>query len=151
MELLPERACARGNLKAMDLVAMRRQKAPGVVWLIEAKDFRVIRGQPNDRNISGLADDVWQRVKDTLTGLAEAAVQGEGIEREHARRAMAGKTRRIVVHVEPHTGRHSALLPKNFAAGVLQKLRQLVREIDPKPLVLDMVLTRTFGVPWSVG
>ena len=53
-------------------------------------------------------------------------------------------------HLEPHVGAHSALFPSGFAASVLQRLKQLVRTIDPNPLVLNIADTALVGVPWAV-
>ena len=137
--------------KAVDLVAMRRQAIPVTLWLIEAKNFRVISSPPDRSNISGLAQTVADKVKDSLLGLEDAAKRAEiPAEKEHARRAIAAEQRRIVLHLEPHVGPHSALFPRGFGAGVLQKLKQLVRSVDPNPLVASITKPAP-GVPWAVS
>ena len=58
---------------------------------------------------------------------------------------------RVVLHLEPHEGPHTKLFPRNFSGGVLQKLKQLVKQIDPEPKVLNIANTRWAGVPWTVS
>ena len=137
--------------KAVDVVAMRMQPVPADVWLIEAKDFRVITVPPDRANLAGLAVTAAAKFKDSLDGLAEAARLAPALsERHHAQRAVAATTRRLVLHLEPHIGSHSKLFPKNFPAGVLQKLKQLVRDLDPAPMVLSIASTGRARVPWTV-
>ena len=137
---------------AVDIVAMKMAAAPDTVWLIEAKDFRVITREPEPSNLRGLAETVATKVVDTLSGLADAAANAVvPEEKEHAVRAMAATRTRIVLHLEPHDGQHSKLFPSNFSGGVLQKLKQLVKGIDPNPLVLNIANTPRAGVPWAVA
>ncbi len=140
---------ADGGHKAVDVVAIEDNST---TWLIEAKDFRIITNPPKPSNVAGLAQTVAGKAADTLTGLADTAVQGiDATEREHAAAALAAPTRRVVLHLEPHTGPRSKLFPTNFSASVLQKLRQLVKPIDPNPLVLNIANTPAAGVPWTVA
>ena len=146
------RVCQRQGLKAVDIVAMKMAANPDTVWLIEAKDFRVIRGDPKPSNIHGLAKATHIKVIDTLAGLSDAASDAtDAEERLYAERATAGRRKRIVLHLEPHDGTHSKLFPRNFSGGVLQQLKQLVRSIDPNPLVLSISKTPRSRVPWTVG
>jgi len=142
---------APGGQKAVDVVAVDGVP-PSAAWLIEAKDFRVITNPPKPSNIAGLAQFVADKVSHTLAGLAHAsihaAVPGE---KQLATDAMTCASRRIVLHLEPHTGAHTALFPAGFAANVLQKLRQLVTAIDTNPLVLNIANTSLSGVPWTVN
>jgi len=142
----------QGSYKAVDLVVARFQQAPPAVWLVEAKDFRVIRNPPEPSNLKGLAETMAKKVEDTLRGLADAAGAAEQEnEKGLAIRAMNAQSRRIVLHLEPHAGPHSSLFPTKFSASVHQKLKQLVRQIDPKPLVLNIANTGRAGVPWGVS
>lgn len=125
--------------KAVDVVAVESPALPTVTWLIEAKDFRTITYPPRPSHIAGLPQTVADKVRDTLGGLADAAVNAAlTSERHHAVMAVAAATRRVVLHLEPHVGSHSKLFPAGFAASVLQKLRQLVKATDPNPLVLKL-------------
>jgi len=140
-----------GGQKAVDVVAVDGNPA-NTAWLIEAKDFRVITNPPKSSNISGLPQFVADKATHTLAGLAHAslhaAVPGE---KQLATNAIACSRRRIVLHLEPHTGAHTALFPMGFAANVLQKLRQLVQAIDANAVVLNIANTHLSGVPWSVS
>ncbi len=137
-------------LKAVDLVAVRLQQPPGVAWLIEAKDFRIITIPPEPSNLIGLAETVRAKVRDTLTGLSDAAIHAQETEWEHAIRTVASGRYRVVLHLEPYVGPKTKLFPRNFEAGVLQKLKQVVRDLDRNPLVLKISNTPRAGVPWSV-
>jgi hypothetical protein len=142
----------RHGQKAVDVVAMRMAAVPDRVWLIEAKDFRIITTPPEPSNNQELADTVLTKVTHTLAGLADAAVNANDPgEKQHAARAMAARHRRIVLHLEPHVGHHTKLFPRNFSGNVLQQLKRLVKHIDPKPLVLNIATTRRARVPWAVS
>jgi len=137
--------------KSVDVVAVDAGKPPTTCWMIEAKDFRVITRPPKPCHISGLAQIVFEKVQDSIAGLTNAAAHATApTEKSLAHLAMLATARRVVLHLEPHTGPHSKLFPANFSASVLQKLRQLVRSIDPKPLVLNIADTPSAGVPWTV-
>ncbi len=143
-----------GNQKAVDVVAMRRQANPAAVYLIEAKDFRQLTGEPNRLHVAGLAEDVLKKVQGTLAGLAHAAdFATADTEREHAARAMNARTRRVVLHVEPYdrNGRYTRLFPANFPANVFQKLKQLVRAVDSNPLLVNMSNCARLNLPWTVS
>jgi hypothetical protein len=141
-----------GGQKAVDVVAVDGVPPQGTVWLIEAKDFRVITNPPKPSNIAGLAPFVADKASHTLAGLADASNNAVVLgEKQLATDALASASRRIVLHLEPHTGAHTALFPAGFAASVLQKLRQLVKAIDANPLVLNIANTPISGVPWTVS
>ena len=141
-----------GGQKAVDVVAVEGAPPPSVAWLLEAKDFRVITNPPKPSNIVGLAQFVADKAAHTLAGLADASANAVAPEeRQLATDALASATRRVVLHLEPHTGAHSALFPTGFAASVLQQLRRLVRAIDPNALVLNIANTPASGVPWTVS
>lgn len=137
--------------KAVDVVAVEHPTAPTVTWLIEAKDFR--RPYPPKRSrIGTLAETVAMKMEDTLRGLEDAVANATiADEKRHATIAVAAPTKRVVLHLEPHVGPHTALFPSGFAASVLQKLRQLVQATDPNPLVLNIADTPKAAVPWTVA
>lgn len=140
-----------GGRKAVDVVAVEAVVS-GAAWLIEAKDYRIITQPPKPCNLGGLAQTMADKVNDTRSGLvhasANAIVAGE---RQLATDAIARARHRIVLHLEPHVGAHSALFPATFAAGVLQQLRILLHAVDANPLVLNIANTQRSGVPWSVS
>lgn len=138
--------------RACDVVAVEIASAPVTTWLIEAKDFRVITDPPRPSHIGGLAQTVAGKAMHTLAGLADAAVNAVvASEKDHATIALAALAKRVVLHLEPHSGPYSALFPAGFPASVLQKLKQLVKAIDPNSLVLNIANTPASGVPWTVA
>jgi len=143
---------APGGQKGVDVVAVDGVPPPSTAWLIEAKDFRIVTNPPKPSNIAGLAQFVADKATHTLAGLAHASAHAAvAEEKQLATQALASATQRIVLHLEPHTGPRTALFPAGFAAGVLQKLRQLAKAIDPNALVLNMANTPMSGVPWTVS
>lgn len=54
-------------------------------------------------------------------------------EKDHAAKAVRAGRVRVVLHLEPHDGPHTALFPAGFSASVLQKLRLLTRHIAGTP------------------
>ena len=142
----------QGDKKAVDVVAIKLGANPDLVWLIEAKDFRIIRGVPKESNTTGLARSLLQKVDDTRDGLNDMATNAtDHAERQFAQRAITPTHTKIVLHLEPYQGPATKLLPHNPAAGVLQKLKQLVKHIDPEPKVLNIGNTRKARVPWTVS
>jgi len=142
---------AGNGQKAVDVVAVEVPAAPTITWLIEAKDYRIINRQPQPANLADLPETVAKKIFDTIAGLADASANAQIVsEKEHATLAMAAPVRRVVLYLEPHVGPHTALFPLGFAAGVLQKLKQLVRSVDTNPLVLNLGNTCDAAVPWSV-
>lgn len=140
--------------KAVDVVAVQTSAVPVATWLIEAKDFRIVDPAfpPRGSNVAGLPQTVATKAEHTLAGLIDAAANAtDPVERKHAATAMITTVKRIVLHLEPHTGPHTALFPTGFAASVLQRLRQLLTAIDSNPLVLNIANTPASGVPWTVS
>lgn len=140
--------------KGVDIVAVQTAAAPVTTWLIEAKDFRILAtaSPPKASNVAGLPQTMATKAQHTLAGLVDAAVNAtDPVERNLAVTAVSTNVKRIVLHLEPHTGPHTALFPAGFAASVLQRLRQLVTAIDSNPLVLNIANTPASGVPWTVS
>ena len=141
-----------GGQKAVDVVAVETGTPPSICWMIEGKDFRVITNPPKPSNIGGLAQFVSDKVQDSIAGLNDAANNAiTPTEKSLATLAVSATAKRVVLHLEPHVGAHSALFPAGFAASVLQTLKRLVRSIDPNPLVLSIADTPWVGVPWTVS
>lgn len=116
----------------------------GCCWLIEAKDYT--RGHAT--TTAAVADDVAQKVRDTLAGLAAARVHAVGDEKRHASEALSTARLRVIFHMElppPASPQFAATLDQ---AAVLQQLRQRVRVIDPKLEVVDS--GRINHLPWTV-
>lgn len=121
---------AFGGTKAVDVV----YAAADTAWLIEVKDYRV---NPRTKAID-LADEVAQKVRDTLAGLISARLHANDGEEKRVADALLRKRRlRVVLHLETPRS-HSRLRPNAIEPDkVLQKLKTLLRAIDPHPCVVD--------------
>lgn len=131
-----------GGAKAVDLLALDGNRC---AWLIEAKDYRRHR---RTKTIS-IADEVAYKVRDTLAGLFAAHTNSlNDDEKRQAKAAFGAKKLRVVLHLE-QPAKHSKLFPRAIdPASVKQKLKQLVKPIDPHPLVLEM--KEMNSVAWEV-
>lgn len=129
--------------KAVDFVIVEPK---AVCWLIEVKDYR---RRPRTKNID-MADELAWKVRDTLAGLAAARINANNqSEQGHARKALACKRFRVVLHLE-QPEKPSKLFPKvTVAANVAMRLRQLLPAIDPHPRVVDQGNLR--DLPWKVA
>ena len=122
-----------GGAKAVDIVAV----SPGPqreLWLIEVKDYRIHRRT----KALDLPLEVALKVRDTLAGLAAAGFQADDeMERKLAARGLGANHLRIVLHLE-QPAKHSKLFPRAIdPAKVLQKLKALLKAVDPHPMVID--------------
>jgi len=130
-----------GSAKGVDFVAVdaRREGA----WLIEAKDYTQ---EPRDHGKKGpIENEVAEKTRDTLAGLMAMKVYGNGNEATLADATFKSKRLHVVLHLEQptHAKRGHALLD---AASIQQKLKLLVRAIDPHPQVVS---TATTKLPWT--
>ncbi len=135
----------------VDIVAVDGAE-DGTAWLIEVKDFRQIDKPPQPANLQDLPATVERKVRGTLLGLRAITTLSHHRLAPHAGSAGRAACTRIVLHAEPYPrgGVHSKLFPVGFPVGLHQKLRSLVRDIDPDPLILTLSLSAASGVPWSV-
>lgn len=119
--------------KAVDFVFLEGGQA-STCWLIEVKDYRVhARTKPID-----LADEIAIKVRDTLAGLLSAKWNAnDADERQYAARLVGADRVRVVCHLE-QPAKTSRLRPRAIEPDkVTQKLRGLIKAIDPHPLVVD--------------
>jgi hypothetical protein len=125
--------------KAVDIVAY--DKDARTLWLIELKDYRMIA---RTKEIS-LWDEVAIKVRDTLAGIIAASCNAVNEERSTANHLLRATTLRVVLHLEqPRTS--SKLFPRPYnPTNVQQKLRQIVRSIDPHPSVVEIGRTEPLG------
>jgi hypothetical protein len=132
----------REGIKSVDLIAIDPEHT---VWLIEAKDYRRHRRT----KAAALHEEVAHKVVDTLAALLPAAVNGdEAEEKAAAKRALAARRIRVVLHLE-QPAKHSRLRPRAIdPADVLQKLRSSLRAIDPHPIVAEKNALRSLA--WTV-
>jgi hypothetical protein len=88
-------------------------------------------------------------VRDTLAALFGAQhLANDEVERSQAKMATRAKSIRVVLHLE-QPQQHSRLFPRAIKpADVLQRLKQLLKPIDPHPRVVEMASMA--GIPWKV-
>ena len=127
----------------MDILAW---DAAATLWLIEIKDYR---GSPRTKEIE-LADEVALKVRDSLALLVAAAMSARDPgERSFARDALTRERICIGLHLE-QPKQHSKLARRAIGpVDVRQRLRQLVRSIDPHPSVFELGMNVT--APWTVN
>jgi hypothetical protein len=130
-------------LKALDLLAV---SPSGTAWLIEVKDYRVYqRSKPTN-----LADEVRQKVLDTLAAILPAKINGN-VEGETlvATQVAQAHVLRVVLHLE-QPAKHSKLFPRAIdPADVQMQLRRQLKPVDPHPRVVDTANLQ--GVPWTAS
>ncbi len=131
-----------GGAKAVDLLALENRQC---AWFIEAKDYRNHR---RTKTIE-IADEVACKVRDSLAGLVAAHINADDPDqREQANSAFHANRIRVVLHLE-QPAKHSKMFPRVIEPSkVKQKLKQLIKAIDPHPLVLEM--NRMGNVAWTV-
>lgn len=140
------------DCKVVDFVCIDPGLAAECAWLVEAKDFRVLKDPPKPANLVNLPETMASKVRDSLRGMQAIASLPEHRLAGHAAAASAAPRKRVVLHLEPHSaaGDRAGLFPVGFSTLVHQKLKYLVQDIDPEPLVLDIARTPTAKVPWTV-
>ena len=129
--------------KAVDIVCDERN----VSWLIEIKDYRQY---PRTKAID-IADEIAVKVRDTLAGLAAAARNAnDSEEREHARRALASREWRVVLHLEqPAAPRRLWNNPVDSSALWMKLRSRKLKAIDAHPLICSRNTPR-HRTPWTV-
>jgi hypothetical protein len=130
------------GIKAVDILALNGKDC---FWLMEVKDYREgCRTKAKD-----LAEEIAEKVKDTLAGVAGARFRAnDTVEKNTSRDALQCKELRVVLHLEQPSN-HSKLFPRAISpASVLQRLKQLIKSIDPHPKVVEMGSMN--GIPWQV-
>lgn len=135
----------RPSMKAVDLLAW--DPAARATWLVEVKDYR---RHPRTKAVD-LHREVADKVLDTLSALLPAAVQANvPEERDLARKVLGAREVRVLLHLEqPAT--HSALFPRALdPADVQQKLRQVLRPVDPHCRVAETGRLMG-GLAWTVS
>jgi hypothetical protein len=138
--------------KVVDFVCIDPANGSGSTWLVEAKDYRVITNPPKPANLKNLAETMECKARHSLVGLQAISLLAGHRLAGHAATAHATPTKRVVLHLEPHppNGPDIGLFPARFSMLVHQKLKSLVYDIDPNPLVLDIARTPAASVPWTV-
>ncbi len=132
-----------GGTKAIDILAISPNLS---AWFIEVKDFR----RHSRTKVIDLADEVAMKVRDSLAGIFSAKVNAPDIgERNLATKAVNATKIRIVLHLE-QPAKHSKLFPRAIDPAIIkQKLKQILKAVDPHPLVLEK-LSSPGRVDWAV-
>jgi hypothetical protein len=128
--------------KAIDILAIASNHC---VWAIEVKDYR---RHPRTKTIE-LTDEIACKVRDSLAALVAARINANDPEEKAiSNAALACNRIRVVLHLE-QPAKRSKLFPRAIdPAQVTQKLRQLLKAIDPHPQVVTS--GRLGDVGWSV-
>lgn len=129
--------------KAIDILAL--EPGGACAWYIEIKDYR----RHPRKKTGDVADETACKVRDSLALLAAANVNANNDD-EKARAGLALRSRkiRVVLHLE-QTTKPSRLFPRKIdLANTQQKLRQLLRAIDPHTLARETSLMD--GCGWTV-
>jgi hypothetical protein len=132
-----------GGAKSVDILALE----PGLacMWCIEIKDYR---RQRRTKTLH-VAEEAAYKVRDSLALLAAARVRAnDEDEKRMAGSALRARDIRVVLHLE-QAAQSSKLFPRTIdLANVQQRLRQLVRAIDPHARACEM--NRMTGCAWTV-
>ena len=123
-----QRVC--GGAKAVDFIVVEQERT----WLIEVKDYR---RSPRTKTVD-ISDEVAAKVRDTLAGLAACRCNsGDAEERRVANRALSTEHLGVVLHLE-QSPLGSILFPRVAdPASLQQKLKQLLKPVDPNPKIVD--------------
>lgn len=121
-----------GGTKAVDILAIEPRTT---LWMIEVKDYRRHRRA----KIIDLAEEVALKAKDSLSAIVAASANAnDRREREIAAAALKCRQLRVVLHLEQPV-KQSKLFPRAIdPAKVQQRLKQLVKAIDPHPQVVSI-------------
>ena len=130
-----------GGSKAVDILAFKHQRC---LYLIEVKDYRQFpRTKPSE-----LAGEIAEKVRDSLAMLSAARCNALDHEQTTAEQSLQSKQIQVVLHLE-QPRKPSRLNGTVFKpADLIQKLKQLLKAIDPHPKVVS--LQEPNNVPWRV-
>ena len=129
--------------KAVDILAVEPDLSSA--WYIEVKDYRRHR---RTKTI-GVAEEIACKVRDSLGLVAAAQVRAnDASEKGMAGFALRARQINVVLHLEQPV-KPSRLFPREIdLANVQQRLRQLVRAIDPHARVCERA--QMSGCAWTV-
>lgn len=123
------------NTKAVDILCITNDTA----WLIEVKDYRA----HNRKKHGSVEDEVAQKVRDTLAGLAAANANGDAGEQKIAYKALSKRRWRVVLHIE-----QASNLMSNISTTQI-KLQQQLGAVDTSVLVTNTQYVIP-QIPWKV-
>jgi Holliday junction resolvase len=119
------------GMKCIDILAINGN----IAWLIEVKDYRM---HQRIKTIN-IADEIAIKVRDALAMLLAASKNAnDGTEKQVAIETTNSTRLRVVLHLEQRTTT-SRLFPRAIdPADVLQRLKQLLKAVDPHPIVCEI-------------
>lgn len=128
----------QGGIKAVDAIALDPN---GSAFLIEVKDYR----HPDTEKPSQLPAEIAAKVLHTLSAMLPAKLLAtHPDEARLASDVLKCTSLRIVAHIE-QPQRHRGVVDP---ADLKQKLRELLRAVDPHVKVVSM--TKMQALPWTV-
>lgn len=126
------------GIKGVDALALSDANE---AFLIEVKDYR----HPETEKPSELAQAVAGKVLDTLAAMLPARVRAnEPVEQQMAAAILNCASLKVVLHIE-QPPRHRPVVDP---ADIKQKLRRLLRAVDPHLKVVSM--NNMQGLAWTV-
>ena len=132
-------AKARDGIKAVDAIAIDENKTG---FMIEVKDYR----HPDTEKPSQLPAAIADKVLHTLAAMLPAKLYAaDPIEQRLAANLLGCSSLRVVAHIELPPRHHAVVDP----ADLKQKLRQLLRAVDPHVKVAS--ITNMQGLAWTVS
>jgi hypothetical protein len=119
------------GFKAVDFLARDTEHR---LWLLEIKDYRTSQRT----KVIDIADEVALEVRDSLAALVAAAMNAnDSKEKSFAKASVRSEGFRVGLHLE-QPKQHSKLFPRAIdPAKVLQRMKQLLKSIDPHPRVYE--------------
>lgn len=135
------------EIKAVDVLAISPDQTG---WLIEVKDYTKMDHDRDERPAaSDLGRIVASKIFDTLSAMIPAKVNAtDSHERKIASSMASSRRLRVVLHIEQPATK-SRLRPRAIdPANIRQKLKQLLKPIDPHPIVAGM--DRMGDLGWTV-
>lgn len=121
-------------------------------WLIEIKSLARQVGEDLNPKITDTIRRAAIQTRDTLAGLAAAAASAKDAESRFAKEALRVQHWRVALHLQ-QADRTSRMHPTPYdRADATQKLRQLVRPVDSRAVVVDTSGTENPSnsvVPWT--
>lgn len=121
-----------GGSQAVDITAL--DPAGTTLWLIEAKEY--VKGRRGADKVP-LPFEIAAKVRDSLACIFAASIRAVGEEKNSARAYLAAANLRVVLHLEQRVAPPAMLQPAYDPADVQAKLKQLLRAIDPHPIVMS--------------
>ena len=131
------------SVKAVDVLANEPRNC---CWLLEIKDYREhVRTKTID-----LAEEISSKGSGHPVRLSRGSILARTtkMKKNWARQGLRAKSLKVVLHLQ-QPSKNSKLFPRAIsAASVLQRLKQLIKAIDPHPRVVET--NSMFDIPWEV-